>query len=135
MKIKATTNKITEKIPSLEEVKKNKNKRIVKHIVDSIIALVHNALCIGSDFIDFPFAVYNKEEEKLLADIMQQFADKDYKIEKIANIPQNYSTSKGPMTSHVVVHRIDLREAVVESKLKFHDKMKISKKSALAGEK
>lgn len=136
MKIKPTVTKIIEKIPTLDELKKNKSKRIIKNAIDSIINLLHNGLCMGADFVDFPFVVYNEEENKIITDIIQEFADKDYKIEKIANIPQEQMTSKGRMTSHIIVHRIDLREAT-ENKLKFHDKMrlKLSKKSLAAGEK
>lgn len=116
-----TSMKIKTKIPTLADMMKNRASTTMDYSVEAVLRIIHGGLCARVEFVDFPFASYNEEDNATLETIIQELVKKDYKIQQIANIPQQQLLPQGMLNYHTIVHRIDLRE-ITEPQFKFHDK-------------
>jgi len=107
------------KIPTLEQMKKDRLQKTMRYSIESMLTSIHSGLCAKMEFIDIPFVVYNEEDKGVLDKIVAEFKKKKYVIEKMAEIPNQHMTSGGLTTFITVINRVNLGEP----RMKFVAKM------------
>lgn len=116
--------KIDFKIPTLEQMKKDRYDKVLRYSIQGFLNNIHGAICAKMEFVDIPFIVYGEEDRKILDTMIEEFKKKKYDIQKMADLPQQLPTPNGVVSVTNVVHRVQIGE----SKMKFILKMQKDEK-------
>src|SRR5690348_8076689 len=98
------------KVPTLEQMKKDRYKKVLEVSTQGFLNNIHGAICAKMDFVDIPFFVYNEEDKEILDKVIVRFRDKNYNIEKMAEIPQQQMTPSGLVSFTNFIHRFTIGE-------------------------
>jgi hypothetical protein len=116
------------KIPTLAQMKKDRIKKVTEQSTMGFLHNIHAGLCNKFEFIDIPFNVCNEEDRKILDGLIAAFTEKNYSIQKMAELPFQTMTPMGLMNGVNVIHRFQL-----EPKMTFIEKKPEAKTDLVHG--